>query len=72
MKVSENLISLCIFAFVCISILAHVYINSYVHELLIVFRKWQSVRNHALGPSWFRGLGFASVSKSMKSLVRGS
>ena len=32
----------------------------------------KSVRNHTLGSSWFRNLGFASVSKSMKSLVQGS
>ena len=32
----------------------------------------KSVRNHALGFSWFRNLGFASVSKSTKTLVLGS
>ena len=36
MKVSENLVSLHIFVSVCISTRAHVYINSYIHELLIV------------------------------------
>ena len=36
MKASENLVSLHIFVPVCISIHAHVYINSYIHELLIV------------------------------------
>ena len=37
MKASENPVSLhVIFVSVCISILAHVYINSYIHELLIV------------------------------------
>ena len=33
---SENPVSLHIFVSVCISIRAHVYINSYIHELLIV------------------------------------
>ena len=33
---SENLVSLHIFVSVCISICAHVYINSYIPELLIV------------------------------------
>ena len=36
MKASENPVSLHIFVSVCISIRAHVYINSYIHELLIV------------------------------------
>ena len=38
MKASENPVSLhnIIFVPVCISIRAHVYINSYIHELLIV------------------------------------
>ena len=36
MKASENPVSLYIFVSVCISIRAHVYINSYIHELLIV------------------------------------
>ena len=36
MKASDNPVSLHIFVSVCISIRAHVYINSYIHELLIV------------------------------------
>ena len=36
MNASDNLVSLHIFASVCISIRAYVYINSYIHELLIV------------------------------------
>ena len=36
MKASENPVSLHIFVSVCISIRARVYINSYIHELLIV------------------------------------
>ena len=36
MKASKNLVSLHIFGSVCISICAHVYINSYIRELLIV------------------------------------
>ena len=36
MKESENPVSLHIFVSVCISIRAHVYIKSYIHELLIV------------------------------------
>ena len=36
MKVSENPVSLHVFVFVCISIHAHVYISSYIHELLII------------------------------------
>ena len=36
MKASQNPVSLHIFVSVCISIHAHVYINSYIHELLIV------------------------------------
>ena len=35
MKVSENPVSLHIF--VCVNILAHVYISSYINELLMVF-----------------------------------
>ena len=37
MKASENPVSLHTFVSVCISIHAHVYISSYIHELLIVF-----------------------------------
>ena len=36
MKASDNLVSLHIFVSVCISIRAHIYINSCIHELLIV------------------------------------
>ena len=36
MKASENPVSLHIFVSVCISIRAHVYINSYIYELLIL------------------------------------
>ena len=36
MKASENPFSLHIFVSVCISTRAHVYINSHIHELLIV------------------------------------
>ena len=36
MKASENPVSLHIFVSVCISICAHVYISSCIHELLIV------------------------------------
>ena len=36
MKASDNSVSLHIFVSVCMSICAHVYINSYIHELLIV------------------------------------
>ena len=36
MKASENPVSLHIFVSVCIGIRAYVYINSYIHELLIV------------------------------------
>ena len=35
MKASENLVSLHIFVSVCISICVHLYMNSYIHELLI-------------------------------------
>ena len=36
MKASKNLVSLHIFVSVCISICTHVYVNSHIHELLIV------------------------------------
>ena len=36
MKAGENLVSLHVFVSVCISVHAHVYINSYIYELLIV------------------------------------
>ena len=37
MKASKILISVYEFELVCISICTHVYVNSYIHELLIVF-----------------------------------
>ena len=46
MKASDNPVSLHIFVSVCISIRAHVYINSYIHELLIVLMLTEKV-------SWF-------------------
>ena len=36
-KASGNLVSLYIFVSVCISIYVHVYMNSHIYELLIVF-----------------------------------
>ena len=44
MKASKNPVSLHIFVSVSISIRAHVYINSYIHELLIVLTEWLFVR----------------------------
>ena len=46
MKASDNPVSLHIFVSVCISIRAHVYINSYIHELLIVLMLTEKALDH--------------------------
>ena len=64
MKASENPVSLHIFVSVCIR--AHVYINSYIHELLIVLMQWLLRRLHGFETSlwlitWLRVVLIALV-----------